>query len=613
MICSSCGVQNPDAQNFCTNCGIALLDGGTAAHVGPYRLQSKIGEGGMGVVYLATDETLHREVAIKLLHPQMMKQKNLLERFRREARMHAQMIHPNIVTLLSLHDEKGHMGLVMEVVHGIDLRQHLRKVPQPELKEVLRFSEAILSGLGYAHKRGIIHRDLKPANVLIAKDGVVKIMDFGLAKPDQGDDDLTQSGATVGSFRYMAPEQILNQSMDARTDLYAFGIMLYLMCVGKHPFSTSATGGEFEIMEKQVREVPDPPIYSKPSLPQELSDLIVSLLAKKPENRPNDCDSVIAVIQSISRYEDRSQPYIHVPIGSRQKKAEIASGLLKAAGQTVFRKPVRLIQDIYSMLSPYPVIWEREAVEKIKSMGIPLKWSRVLFWGGITLCVFFALWLASPDPEHATVQNVEHVSEVTKQAIPAKPKAEKQPDKLTDVNSKVVEKPVEKEVKEPVVAAVKKKTVKPKVKAVKRVRRSLTYSIDHKLKRSDSSRATHADRHEFKGGSHLYFPTLREKHFDIQTFQKGWVQIYLTEPVVLSYIAIHKASVGTLSFEGGEIRVDVQGVKGHWKTVLRLKDHDIERKFIIQKALKGVGKIKGVKIRLKSPEPLTLGPIDLIR
>ncbi|MDX8382329.1 MAG: serine/threonine-protein kinase, partial [Ghiorsea sp.] len=186
-------------------------------HLGPYIIESRLGQGGMGIVYLATDNNLGRHVAIKVLHPHLLKHENLKKRFRREARMHAKLMHPNIVTLLSLYEDDTYMALIMEVVNGEDLKSFLRKNTNLTIKKKLRIAIETLKGLEAAHEFGMVHRDLKPANVLVSKRGEVKLLDFGLAKPEEGGEDLTQSGATVGSFRYIAPEQILNNPLYART------------------------------------------------------------------------------------------------------------------------------------------------------------------------------------------------------------------------------------------------------------------------------------------------------------------------------------------------------------------------------------------------------------
>ncbi|NOR73218.1 MAG: protein kinase, partial [Mariprofundaceae bacterium] len=201
MHCSTCNMESSGIQDFCPHCGTAMIGEGNVPHLGNYRLDSKIGEGGMGVVYQAMDEKLNREVAIKVLHPHLLQNENLKERFRREARMHAKLMHQNVVTLLSIYEDGEHMALVMEMVHGKNLKEHIKSNPNLNLIDLVKISDAILAGLEAAHNLGMVHRDLKPANVLISDDGAIKLMDFGLAKPERGEDDLTQSGATVGSFR----------------------------------------------------------------------------------------------------------------------------------------------------------------------------------------------------------------------------------------------------------------------------------------------------------------------------------------------------------------------------------------------------------------------------
>ncbi|MDX8401177.1 MAG: serine/threonine-protein kinase [Mariprofundaceae bacterium] len=338
MRCASCGVENPgDGGGFCANCGAAIGPvSGALGRLGQYVLDEKIGEGGMGIVYRAHDEKLGREVAIKVLHPHLLKHENLKERFRREARMHAKLIHPNIVTLLSLYEDKEHMALVMEMVRGINLREWLRKRQgRLRLGEILAIADAILAGLEAAHTLGVVHRDLKPANVLITDDGQVKLMDFGLAKPEHDPrKDLTHSGAIVGSFRYMAPEQILGEPVDARTDLYAFGILLYEMCTGRVPFDASGKGSEFVIMEQQVRKMPEPPSRYQPKIPPALESLIMHLLAKKPEDRPPSATAVRTTLQRIRHMlSQRAIADVRMrmpPPGKKMSNWEIAKGLVLA-------------------------------------------------------------------------------------------------------------------------------------------------------------------------------------------------------------------------------------------------------------------------------------------
>jgi len=307
-----------------------------AGRLGPYRLLEKLGEGGMGVVWRAFDERLGREVALKVLHPELLRDSALRERFRREAQMHAKILHPNVVTLLTVYEEGETMALVMEMVRGINLREWLRHRRKGlRLGEVLAIADAILAGLEAAHALGVVHRDLKPANVLITDDGQVKLMDFGLAKPQRDPSkDLTSSGAIVGSFRYMAPEQILGKPVDARTDLYAFGILLYEMCTGRVPFDASGKGSEYVIMEQQVHQAPVPPSKYQPGIPAALESLILHLLAKKPEDRPPSASAVRATLQRIRHMlAQRAIADLRMrmpPPGKEMSNWEIAKGLLLA-------------------------------------------------------------------------------------------------------------------------------------------------------------------------------------------------------------------------------------------------------------------------------------------
>jgi len=291
MQCPSCGTWYAKAQAFCFCCGAILTDGKHKAQLGSYQLLEKIGQGGMGIVYRSFDENLHRDVAIKVLHQHMLGNPKQVERFRREARMQGQIMHPNIVALLDVYEDSDILALVLELVQGCTLKEYLINKEIPDWSEIHYIANGILAGLEVAHEKGVVHRDLKPSNVFLNDDGIVKLMDFGLAKPKAGKDDITATGDMVGTYHYMSPEQIIGQELDARTDLYALGILLYRMCTGLLPF-TSSGGGEFEIMEKQVRHDPIPPRKVNGKIPKTLVSIIAALMEKKPEDRPEDCAAV---------------------------------------------------------------------------------------------------------------------------------------------------------------------------------------------------------------------------------------------------------------------------------------------------------------------------------
>lgn len=302
MQCSNCGTWVEGAQAFCNSCGALLTDGTSAPHLGHYRLIEKIGEGGVGAVYLAVDEQNGREVAFKVLHSSLLQDKSHLTRFRREAYLQSRLDHPNTVKLLSVYEDGHKLGLVMELLRGCELKAYLRHRGTLEWREIHYLASAILSGLEAAHEQGIVHRDLKPSNIFLTDDGGIKIMDFGTAKQQSVQSDLTNAGGTVGSYHYMAPEQITGGEIDARTDLYAFGIILYQLTTGELPF-TGKLGGEFEIMEKQVRQPPQSPDELNPDIPAVLTNTIMALLEKSPDNRFASCASVREVLLQLGEMQ----------------------------------------------------------------------------------------------------------------------------------------------------------------------------------------------------------------------------------------------------------------------------------------------------------------------
>ncbi len=591
-------------------------------HLGQYSLDSELGSGGMGIVYRATDEKLHREVAIKVLHPHLLQNEDLKERFRREARMHAQLMHPNVVTLLSLYEDAEHMALIMEMIHGKNLREYLRTAKKHAIIDLVRIAQAILLGLEAAHHIGLVHRDLKPANVLLADNGDIKLMDFGLAKPAKGDDDLTQSGATVGSFRYMAPEQILNQPIDARTDLYAFGILLYQMMTGKLPFDASAQGGgEFEIMEKQVREHPVSPHELNRSLPLEISDLILRLLAKSPNDRPASCALVHQELDIIARHlSDKvmapglSKTSVSIPTHSN---AAIAKGLLKASARSISSKFSKFFGLITTLLP------RRDLPASGKDSGMPHKWKAVITWGGASLMLALLGWVLVSVMDVAerpamvaepAVQKIVSTNDKKQpEAIPSKVDAS-----IVEQNKKAIQEPSLKEAKPVVVVEKKvpsKKIIKPKkIRKARPAARSITYSVGYKVTRSNGGAVDVSKPHEFKGGKRLYFESLRSYSGKeiFTSYKKAQIRLYLDKPATLRKIILHKASVGRLNFKGGYVKLAVQDSKYKWHEVFSRNDDDVDIAITISKS-KLPKKIRGVRLRFRTPEPITIGPIDLIR
>ena len=248
--------------------------------VGTYQILEKIGEGGMGTVYKGVDQMLERTVAIKVLRAELAREPRIVERFRTEAITLARLNHPNVATLYSFLREGDDFFMVMEYVPGATLEDLLKKGPMPVKEAIPLFCQA-LNGVAHAHALGIVHRDLKPANVMRTPEGVVKVMDFGIARV-LGTTRMTRTGHLIGTIEYMAPEQVRGRETDARSDVYALGIVLYEMVTGQVPFEADS---DFELMRAQAEDRPPPPRTVMPSVPAAIEKAILRALAKSPEAR----------------------------------------------------------------------------------------------------------------------------------------------------------------------------------------------------------------------------------------------------------------------------------------------------------------------------------------
>ncbi len=253
--------------------------------LGKYRIQDRIGRGGMGTVYLAVDDTLHREVAIKVLNPEL-NDPEIARRFRAEAITVARLSHPGIATVYELFEKDEQWLMVMEFVRGETL-EHLieRSGPLPVDRAVDLITQA-LTALAHAHSMGVVHRDLKPANLMVTEAGTVKIMDFGIARV-AGTEHLTTAGFMMGTPAYMAPEQVLGHEIDARADLYAMGVVLYRLTTGKLPFKGDTP---FAMAQSQVNDPPTPVGLMRQGLPGWVEQVIGRALSKSPADRFQTAD-----------------------------------------------------------------------------------------------------------------------------------------------------------------------------------------------------------------------------------------------------------------------------------------------------------------------------------
>ena len=249
--------------------------------VGNYKIEEKLGEGGMGAVYKGVDTMLDREVAIKALKPELASQTSVVERFRTEAVTLAKLNHPNIATLYTMFRQGEELYMVLEFVRGETLDSIIQKRGALPAEEAIPVFCQVLDGIDHAHELGIVHRDIKPANMMLTEKGTLKVLDFGIARL-LGSARMTRAGNIIGTLEYMAPEQVRGHETDSRSDLYALGMMLYEVLTGKLPFDTD---NEFELMKSQTEFTPTPPREINPNIPVEVEAAIMKAIQKNPDDR----------------------------------------------------------------------------------------------------------------------------------------------------------------------------------------------------------------------------------------------------------------------------------------------------------------------------------------
>lgn len=278
------------------------LLGRTVSH---YRILEKLGGGGMGVVYKAEDTELGRHVALKFLSEEFSANQHALERFQQEARITSALNHPYIVTVYEIREERGTLFIATELVEGQSLR-HLLRGPLP-FNKALALARQILEALSSAHRTGVVHRDLKPENIMVRPDGYIKLLDFGLAKllsPSSSGDlgktvdvGLTRPGQMVGTVRYMSPEQILGESVDHRSDLFSFGIILHEMLCGKYPWQESSG---VDVLHAILQQKPQAIAVSADKDFEKLSLVLEKALQKKPASRYQSADEILADLSDLA-------------------------------------------------------------------------------------------------------------------------------------------------------------------------------------------------------------------------------------------------------------------------------------------------------------------------
>lgn len=362
----------------------------TAEKLGRYEILAVLGQGAMGIVYKAIDPLIDRTVAIKTIHLDLSRDElaNFEERFYREAKSAGRLNHPNIVTIHDVGKTENVAYMAMEFLEGQALREILDVHTALSIDRIVEITAQIAEGLAYAHENGIVHRDIKPANIMLVRDGVAKITDFGIAQTAAGS--RTLSGTVLGSPKYMSPEQVLGQPVDGRSDLFSLGVVFYEMLTGEAPF----TGDNINTMMYRIlNESPVPPQTLAPRIPAVFNTIIARLLAKNPDERYQNARELLIVLKNYktppplqpgnapeasARGGQKNRP--RSKVGEEtvllSKAAGISAGAPQAAGEArPFRKQVPGLRPHASAL------WKNPKILISSILVLLLVFTGVLFLG----------------------------------------------------------------------------------------------------------------------------------------------------------------------------------------------------------------------------------------
>ncbi|MBM3678439.1 MAG: serine/threonine protein kinase, partial [Actinobacteria bacterium] len=263
-----------------------------------YRLERKLGSGGMADVWLAEDQELGRKVAVKILHERYASDEQFVERFRREATHAAGLLHPSIVSIFDRGSANGSNYIVMEYVEGRTLKELIVTRGPCPVAVAITYVRQVLTGLRYAHRNGIIHRDIKPHNVIVDREGRVKVADFGIARA--GTSQMTEAGSIIGTAQYLSPEQARGAPVDESSDLYSTAVVLYELLTGHVPFTGETP---VEIAMKHLSQAPAPPSSLRPEIPRDLDLVVLRALAKEPKDRYRSAQDMDRDLELVTRGE----------------------------------------------------------------------------------------------------------------------------------------------------------------------------------------------------------------------------------------------------------------------------------------------------------------------
>lgn len=325
-----------------------------------FRIVSVLGKGGMGIVYKAYDTKLDRYVAIKMLSSSALDKGRFVERFKREAKNQAKLSHPNIVAVYGFIEYSNLLGIIMEYVEGESLEKVIDKQGRFNLQDVVYIFKQLLQGMGYAHTKGFVHRDIKPSNIILNKEGVTKIMDFGISK-SLFDNSMTKTGSKIGTVYYMSPEQIKGQDVTNRSDIYSIGCTIYEMIVGEPPYDSTS---EYEVMDSHLKG-PIPKVSEKISgVPDALEKVIIKAMQKDPHQRHESCEDMLAEVQDIDKQLSKIQTsyFERTPPRSLKYKFFSISAFVFAG--------IFLLTLMYFVINQVSDILNSNELEKFKKMSI---------------------------------------------------------------------------------------------------------------------------------------------------------------------------------------------------------------------------------------------------
>jgi serine/threonine protein kinase len=342
MICKNCHFDNPDDAEYCKECGMVLcektvvLNTGTQSvgdplcfspgeHFGDrYQIIEEIGQGGMGKVFKARDNELDIVVALKMIKPQLSADPNIVSRFKKELLLAREILHENVIRIHDLGEINGIKYISMNYIEGNSLQEILQSTGKLTIEKSIDITKQICSALSAAHSKGIIHRDLKPQNIMIDKKGKALVLDFGIARSLDSDSGTTQEGIVLGTPYFMSPEQIMGEQVDASTDIYSLGIIMYETITGKLPFTADSPT---TLLHMHLSEKPKPPSQLNPQIPPMLEKIILKCLEKKQKNRYRSIEEIMKDLE-----QDRT---VQIPkLKIKEKEDRLTRNIIKYAFRT---------------------------------------------------------------------------------------------------------------------------------------------------------------------------------------------------------------------------------------------------------------------------------------